>query len=88
MTPSYTCTDTRCPRCAATFMGAIGLTGSTTTPSAGDLGVCICCAELLEFQNDLTLARLSARDAAALPMEIRQALLRAQNLVRRFNDEV
>jgi hypothetical protein len=88
MKSSFTTREGRCPNCGNELSGATSVTDRKALPNPGDLSVCMYCAELLEFRKDLTLARLSDRDVAALPEEARQALLRAQDLVRRFNDEV
>lgn len=88
MTSRFTSRESRCPNCGSELSGAASLSDNKALPKTGDLSICMYCAELLEFRNDLTLARLSASDVAALPEETRQALLRAQDSVRRFNDEV
>lgn len=72
MKDTYTCPDSRCPRCGARLTGALDPTGEGA-PSGDDLSVCTKCAAVLVFNHDLTLRPATPEDLQSL-----SSLLRAQ----------
>jgi len=85
MSGSFTTRKAHCPTCGTELSGASPVEVRDALPDPGDLSVCLYCAELLEFNMDLTLSVLSANTIAALPADTRQALLRTQHFIRFVN---
>lgn len=76
--------DTRTPECRCPWCGHrldAAMAGDPehpdATPSPGDVSVCISCAQILVFQEDLTL-----RAASPSEIEITPAIRRAQQAIR------
>jgi hypothetical protein len=72
----------RCPGCQSKLDDATCSDGSGATPQPGDLTVCAYCAMCLTFTEDLGVRVLGVQEVEALEPDERQALERAQVLVR------
>lgn len=76
-----------CPECGAQLDGAMGLAfdrrEQVMTPSAGDVSVCFHCGSLLEYQRDLTVARLPPETFATLPKDRRRLLTEMSLMAKR-----
>lgn len=67
--------EPRCPTCHKTLDGATGL-HTDNKPSPGDVSFCLCCHEVLQFNDDLTL-RVADPDVASEAMEQLQPAMQA-----------
>jgi len=65
----------RCPSCDGTLDAASNVLGGPSMPRPDDLTVCIHCATMLRFKDDLTLGLLTREEYAQLPQAESVALL-------------
>lgn len=56
----------RCPRCRYTMDAATSATRRHATPTPGDYSVCLACAAILRFADDLTLRACSVDEQREL----------------------
>lgn len=52
--------ESRCPQCNYKLTGASIIYGEDQKPEAGDFSVCLNCGQILVFDADLTLRKMSA----------------------------
>lgn len=81
MKETFTHPHARCPWCRTKLDAASDPVGDAT-PKPGDLSVCINCAAMLTFGDDLKLRALSAKEIAALPIDTARELVRYAMAVR------
>ena len=73
-----------CPNCGVPLDRVSHAADAKATPSPGDLTVCLYCAHLLAFDDELQMRELTEAEkveAAGCP-----ELLRTMEFVRKFND--
>lgn len=66
---SYTCSDSRCPKCGERMNGATDPLGSAV-PTPGDLSVCVYCGNVLVFNHDMTVRDATRYDVQKLTPEL------------------
>ncbi len=54
--------ECNCPNCGHRFSAASSLDDASAKPSAGDFTVCIECAQLLAFDDDLRVRKITAEE--------------------------
>lgn len=81
MTTTTRTPPVRCPACDHLVDAATSTQGEAT-PSPGDLSVCVYCAAVLEFADDLRLTLMTQEQVDALEPEIRAAVTSARSVVR------
>jgi hypothetical protein len=76
-----------CPTCGYT-LNAVGDINNKEirAPRCGDASICISCGELLEFNEDLSLKKISAEVIIALGKESLGELLEFQEFIRNRTD--
>jgi len=62
---------TTCPACSHVLEEASAVDGKPTAPVPGDLSVCLYCARLLQFTEDLDVRVMTEADIAQLPNKTR-----------------
>lgn len=67
---SYTNADARCPQCAAEMTGATDPQNEDSAPSPGDFSVCLYCAAVLCFNDDMTVRDAADEDLDDLPGDL------------------
>jgi len=70
----------KCPVCGAPSNRATSLSAAKP-PSAGDIGLCVCCGEILEYDEKLNPIQASLTNLMLVPEEQRQQLFKAQECV-------
>jgi len=65
----------RCPNCGGKLDAASEVFGGNAAPRPDDLSVCIHCATMLKFNDDLTVGLLTRDEFAQLPQSESVALL-------------
>lgn len=68
---------TYCPICSHKIDAAtaVNKTGEYATPTAGDVTVCIRCANWLIFRDDLSMRPITQEERRELTLEVRAALV-------------
>lgn len=61
--------ESHCPTCDYTLTAATGVHGEDGPPAEGDATLCLNCAQLLTYQADLTLRKMTADEVRALMTE-------------------
>lgn len=74
-----------CPSCGKLLSGATSLNEEDALPSPGDISVCMDCATILKFDNDLRLVAISNEEFAGYPEDIKKTVKKARNLLFDFN---
>jgi hypothetical protein len=79
--------ETSCPHCGHR-LDAVSMVGRPTPqPTNGDFTVCIGCGEVLQFDFELNLTRVSPMEIALLDGSEARDLQLTQRIVRRFIDQ-
>jgi hypothetical protein len=76
--PATAIPDFVCPSCGYRSDRAASTTGKHATPAPGDLSICIGCAEVTEFNPDMTQRTLTPEEFLDLPIEVRRHIIRAR----------
>jgi len=71
------CSNTECGRVLDGFTGI----GDKGKPASGDLTICLYCAEIMVFNDDLNLESLSIEEYKSLPKHIRFKIDSAQSAI-------
>lgn len=71
-----------CPTCAAPFDAHTCMNHPASHPSPGSITVCIYCANVLVFGDNLTLRELSFDDLAELPEQTVRQVSQVQMAIR------
>lgn len=74
-----------CPCCNAPNSAAAG-TNHNARPRPGDLSVCVSCASLLVFNEDMTVREMLLNDLMGLDDATRTILFRTQKEVQAYNE--
>lgn len=82
-TPTPHC---QCPACKRELDGAFDWRGNST-PRPGDISVCCYCGHMCVFNHGLTLRSASAADFMALKPELREAIAKTREMLRRATKE-
>jgi hypothetical protein len=61
--------NAKCPHCGKPNTGATGLESLENIPAPGNFSICLYCAELGIFCDDLSIRRVTREDIAQLPPE-------------------
>jgi hypothetical protein len=75
----------RCPWCDYLMDAATNLQDAEAVPAPGDVSVCLSCASVLVFNDDLTLRGFTPAEIAALPSDIKSQLERYQRAIREID---
>lgn len=76
--------EQRCKKCGATLSGVEEQFGDTRPPRKGDLTICVKCAAILQFEEDLSLSLATAKDLEELKPDEAEALQAARQRVLDF----
>jgi hypothetical protein len=72
----------RCPYCGKTVDSLGTLQGEPPLASEGDMSVCFGCGEVMQFDADFRLQKMSAAEIAALTPEEAADLKKTQEMIR------
>jgi hypothetical protein len=75
--------ESACPKCGTKFNRATSATGGHT-PTAGDFTICLACAEILQFRDDLSVEPIPDAIIEAMESEALIELHRVQATIRLF----
>ncbi len=76
-----------CPHCGEILDAATAAEGKHEIPNPGDVSVCIYCAGLLVYADDMALTKLSDELFNSIPLEVRLELSKARYNIRKFNEQ-
>lgn len=74
-----------CPTCGKPFNAAGHLEPHQAGPKSGDFSVCLSCATVLIFTDDLRTRRMSEEERSQLSDEQRDSIRQAVRTVRQWN---
>jgi hypothetical protein len=72
---------TPCPWCGTELNAAAGISDKANTPTPGDLSICIKCAGMLCFADDLIPQKATLEEIADLDDDSRITLQRAREFI-------
>lgn len=72
--------ECNCPQCGYHLDAATGINGDTI-PESGDISICVNCAAILEFTEDLTLQILSKEELRKLTKDVLDDITLAQTFI-------
>jgi len=58
--------ESRCPLCNYKLTGATILSGDDDVPHEGDISVCLNCGQILTYQADLTVRKVTGQEVREL----------------------
>lgn len=79
--PSGRMPETHCP-CCEEMLDAVTSLDADGAPEPGDVSLCAYCGEILQFDEDMQLTKVTEEVWNSLPLFSRSELIKVQGLVR------
>ena len=76
--------EQRCKKCNAILSAVEEQFGDTRPPKKGDITICVKCATVLQFEEDLSLSLVTQKDLESLDPDEAEALQAARQRVLDF----
>lgn len=71
-----------CPQCGKLINGAISIDSSVAKPRSGDFSICVFCAQMLRFDDNLKLIELTQNEFNKLDNETKQTVESAIKFIK------
>lgn len=83
--PSFRHVESRCPQCDYKMESSTNVQGEATPPEAGDYSVCINCGQVLVYEDECRMRKVTVRELGVLMTENPEgwaAIEKAQMFIR------
>lgn len=81
-------TPSPCPVCGKNLDAATSIEKEEAVPGPGDLSICLYCATVSRFDDNLKLEQITNEEFAELPEELKTSIRKARDTVLDFNIKV